>query len=55
MKQMQIYVSMPSFNISESRDWHRTRAQLDAVCVCFSGASGCMRSHTCGCVYTLGL
>lgn len=34
MKQMQIYVSMPSFNISESKDWHRARAQLDAVCVC---------------------
>lgn len=34
MKQMQMYVSMPSFNISESKDWHRARAQLDAVCVC---------------------
>ena len=52
MKRMQIYVSMPSFNISESKDWHRTRAQLDAVCVCvcvFLGASGCMHSHTCVC------
>lgn len=44
MKQMQIYVSMPSFNISESTDWHRTRAQLDAVCVC---VSGCQRMHAC--------
>lgn len=52
MKQMQIYVSMPSFNISESKDWHGTRAQLDAVCACmrvcfFCGASGCSRSRTC--------
>lgn len=33
MKQMQIYVSMPSFNISESKDWHRTNTQQDASCV----------------------
>lgn len=44
MKQMQIYVSMPSFNISESKDWHRTRAQLDAVCV-YMHVFGCQRVH----------
>ena len=55
MKQMQIYVSMPSFNISESRDWHGTRAQLETVCVC---VFGCQRVHAFshlrvkGCVYT---
>lgn len=52
MKQMQIYVSMPSFNIMESNDSDRTRAQLDAcLCVCM-GASGCMHSPTfvCMCV-----
>lgn len=34
MKQMQIYVSMPSFNMSNSKHWHGTRAQLHAFCVC---------------------
>lgn len=41
MKQMQIYVSMPSFNIMESKDSDRTRAQLDA-CLC---VYGCQRVH----------
>lgn len=55
MKQMQIYVSMPSFNISESKDWHGTRALLDPVHVCVCG--GCqwaralleMFEHGCAC------
>lgn len=56
---MQIYVSMLSFNISECKDWHRTRAQLDAVrlcvCVCVFGYQRVHAfSHTCilalGCV-----
>lgn len=42
MKQMQIYVSMPSFNISQSKEWHRTRTQLDAVFVAHAGAT-----HSC--------
>lgn len=41
MKRMQIYVSMPSFNIMESKDSDRTRAQLDA-CLC---VYGCQRVH----------
>lgn len=32
MKQMQIYVSMPSFSMSDSTDWHGTTAALDAFC-----------------------
>lgn len=42
---MQIYVSMPSFNISESKDWHGTRAQLDA-CLCV----GCQRVYAFSCL-----
>lgn len=44
---MQIYVSMPSFNMSESKGWHRTRPQLDAFCLWICGF-GCqpVRVHS---------
>lgn len=50
MKQMQIYVSMPSFNITESKGWRRTRSQRDAVCVrvCYWVPAG---AHILACVY----
>lgn len=49
MKQMQIYVSMPSFNMSDSKDWHRSSAGC-FLCICVGlGASQCLYSCTCVC------
>lgn len=54
MKQMQIYVSMPSFNIMESKDSDRTRAQLDACLCVWVPAGACIPQHLCACVCVRG-
>lgn len=56
---MQIYVSMPSFNMSESEQCRRTGPRLDGFSLCICGlrcqqVHSFLHSYTKGCACTLG-